>query len=86
MCNYSTSLKVGLLGERLQIYTDHGSSKIQWSRYGSSRHQRLTWYKVGLLLARFVFANNSWFNLCNKMYSIYFNKEHILHVVHSIKY
>ncbi|XP_075648009.1 beta-galactosidase 16-like [Castanea sativa] len=44
--NHRWGYQVGLLGERQQIYTDHGSSKIQWSRYGSSRHQRLTWYKT----------------------------------------
>lgn len=38
-------MKVGLLGEKLQVYTEDGSSKVQWSTYKSSS-QPLTWYKV----------------------------------------
>lgn len=37
-------LKVGLLGEKLQVYTSQGSSKVQWNKYSSSK--LLTWYKV----------------------------------------
>lgn len=37
-------LKVGLLGEKLQVYTSQGSSKVQWDKYSSSK--LLTWYKV----------------------------------------
>ncbi|XP_022768137.1 beta-galactosidase 16 isoform X3 [Durio zibethinus] len=44
--SYSWGYQVGLLGEKLQVYTDIGSSKIQWNTYGSSTHQRLTWYKT----------------------------------------
>ncbi|XP_035541969.1 beta-galactosidase 16-like [Juglans regia] len=38
--------QVGLLGEKLKIYTNLGSSKIQWSGVGSSTQQRLAWYKT----------------------------------------
>ncbi|GFY85422.1 glycosyl hydrolase family 35 protein [Actinidia rufa] len=37
--------KVGLLGEKLQVYTEDGSSKVQWSKFSSSA-QPLTWYKT----------------------------------------
>ena len=37
-------LKVGLLGEKLQVYTSTGSSKVEWNKYNSSK--QLTWYKV----------------------------------------
>ncbi|GMY06721.1 beta-galactosidase 16-like [Fagus crenata] len=43
--NDAWGYQVGLQGERQQIYTNVGSSKIQWNRYGSSTHRRLTWYK-----------------------------------------
>ncbi|XVF39293.1 hypothetical protein PTKIN_Ptkin01aG0023100 [Pterospermum kingtungense] len=43
---YSWGYQVGLLGEMLQVYTDFGSSNVQWNPYGSSTHQRLTWYKT----------------------------------------
>lgn len=39
-------MKVGLDGEKLQIHSDSGSGKVQWSKLGSSDHQPLTWYKV----------------------------------------
>lgn len=38
--------QIGLQGERLQIYSDVGSNKVQWKRFGSSADQRLIWYKV----------------------------------------
>ncbi|KAK9993670.1 hypothetical protein SO802_023373 [Lithocarpus litseifolius] len=38
--------QVGLSGEKLNIYTEQGSSNIQWRRFGNSNHQRLTWYKT----------------------------------------
>lgn len=38
-------MKVGLLGEKLQIYTAGGSSKVQWESFQSST-KPLTWYKV----------------------------------------
>ncbi|KAJ0026152.1 hypothetical protein Pint_08134 [Pistacia integerrima] len=44
--NYSWGYQVGLLGEKLQIYTDFGSRQVEWRRYGSSTHQPLTWYKT----------------------------------------
>lgn len=37
-------LKVGLCGEKLQIYTDEGSGNVQWNNFESS--QPLSWYKV----------------------------------------
>ncbi|KAE8100698.1 hypothetical protein FH972_018566 [Carpinus fangiana] len=44
--NYPWGYQVGLLGENLQIYTEIGSSKVQWSKLGSSGNQPLTWYKT----------------------------------------
>ncbi|KAK9199938.1 hypothetical protein WN944_015132 [Citrus x changshan-huyou] len=45
--NYKWGLKVGLLGENLQIYTDEGSKIIQWSKLSSSDiSPPLTWYKT----------------------------------------
>ncbi|XP_030936433.1 beta-galactosidase 16-like [Quercus lobata] len=44
--NYTWGYQVGLLGEKLNIYTEQGSSNIQWRRFGNSNHQRLTWYKT----------------------------------------
>lgn len=38
--------KVGLSGENKGIYTDFGSSKVRWNKYGSSISNRLIWYKV----------------------------------------
>ncbi|KAL8125303.1 hypothetical protein AgCh_012839 [Apium graveolens] len=37
-------LKVGLLGEKLQVYTSQGWSKVKWNKYNSSK--QLTWYKT----------------------------------------
>ncbi|KAK3023055.1 hypothetical protein RJ639_044771 [Escallonia herrerae] len=42
--NYSWGYQVGLLGEKLQVYTIEGSSNVQWSSFSSS--QPLTWYKT----------------------------------------
>ncbi|GMJ15178.1 beta-galactosidase 16 [Hibiscus trionum] len=40
--SYSWGYQVGLLGEKLQVYTDSGSSKVEWNTYGSStRHRTL---------------------------------------------
>lgn len=39
-------MKVGLLGEKLSIYTDEGSSNVTWSQYENPR--TLTWYKVSI--------------------------------------
>ncbi|KAJ7965526.1 Beta-galactosidase [Quillaja saponaria] len=44
--NYSWGYQVGLLGEKTQIYTEEGSSKIQWKTFGSPPSQPLTWYKT----------------------------------------
>ncbi|KAL3638845.1 Beta-galactosidase 16 [Castilleja foliolosa] len=39
--------QVGLLGERLQIYTDKGSNDVQWNNFDSSSRP-LKWYKAKL--------------------------------------
>ncbi|KAL0326147.1 UNVERIFIED_CONTAM: Beta-galactosidase 16 [Sesamum radiatum] len=44
LTNYSWGYQVGLLGERLQFYTEEGSSIAQWLNFNSSS-QPLTWYK-----------------------------------------
>ncbi|KAG8633151.1 hypothetical protein MANES_18G079900v8 [Manihot esculenta] len=44
--NYEWGYQVGLLGEKLQIYTDNGTNSVQWNQFGSSTHQPLTWYKT----------------------------------------
>ncbi|GLT47141.1 hypothetical protein SLA2020_208550 [Shorea laevis] len=44
--NHLWGYQVGLLGEKLEIYTDSGSNKVQWNAYGSSTHKKLTWYKT----------------------------------------
>ncbi|PHT50048.1 Beta-galactosidase 16 [Capsicum baccatum] len=41
--NYSWGYQVGLLGEKLQLYSSEGSKSADWSNLGSS--QPLTWYK-----------------------------------------
>ncbi|KAK2351863.1 beta-galactosidase [Trifolium repens] len=43
--NYSWGYQVGLLGEKLQIYTVSGSSKVQWESFHSST-KPLTWYQT----------------------------------------
>ncbi|KAK2659455.1 hypothetical protein Ddye_005988 [Dipteronia dyeriana] len=43
--NYNWGYQVGLIGEMLQIYTNPGSNKVEWSKFRSPSHQRLTWYK-----------------------------------------
>ncbi|KAB1221091.1 Beta-galactosidase 16 [Morella rubra] len=45
LTNQQWGYQVGLLGEKLQIYTSLGSSTIQWSTVESST-PRLTWYKT----------------------------------------
>ncbi|KAK1384445.1 Beta-galactosidase [Heracleum sosnowskyi] len=42
--NYPWGYQVGLLGEKLQVYTSQGSRKVQWNKYSSSK--LLTWYKT----------------------------------------
>ncbi|KAI9097769.1 hypothetical protein K1719_025540 [Acacia pycnantha] len=41
---HSWGYQVGLVGEYLQVYTETGSSKVQWKKLGSSNP--LTWYKT----------------------------------------
>ncbi|KAI9097813.1 hypothetical protein K1719_025584 [Acacia pycnantha] len=41
---HSWGYQVGLVGEYLQVYTETGSSKVQWKKLGSSNP--LTWYKM----------------------------------------
>ncbi|XP_020212974.1 beta-galactosidase 16 [Cajanus cajan] len=43
--NQAWGYQVGLLGEKLQIYTASGSSKVQWESFQSST-KPLTWYKT----------------------------------------
>ncbi|XVE95524.1 hypothetical protein REPUB_Repub02eG0104900 [Reevesia pubescens] len=43
--NYLWGYQVGLSGESLRIFTEHGSDKVQWSRFQDT-HNRLTWYKT----------------------------------------
>lgn len=43
--NYSWGYQVGLLGEKLQIFTVSGSSKVQWKSFQSST-KPLTWYQT----------------------------------------
>ncbi|XP_021600928.1 beta-galactosidase 16 isoform X1 [Manihot esculenta] len=43
--NYSWGYQVGLLGEKLQLYTEQGSSQIQWGNFSSPQNP-LTWYKT----------------------------------------
>ncbi|XP_065880774.1 beta-galactosidase 16-like [Euphorbia lathyris] len=38
--------RVGLLGEKLQIYTDKRLHKVQWNKFRSSTNQQPTWYKT----------------------------------------
>ncbi|KAJ4842903.1 hypothetical protein Tsubulata_043380, partial [Turnera subulata] len=37
---------VGLSGEKLQVYTQSGLSKVKWNKFGTSLHQPLMWYKT----------------------------------------
>ncbi|KAK6939902.1 D-galactoside/L-rhamnose binding SUEL lectin domain [Dillenia turbinata] len=37
--------KVGMLGERLRIYTEEGTDNVHWSRLSATRHP-ITWYKT----------------------------------------
>lgn len=43
--NYPWGYQVGLLGEKLQVYTDDGLSKVRWSTLSSSTQPPL-WYKT----------------------------------------
>ncbi|ESW09438.1 hypothetical protein PHAVU_009G127500 [Phaseolus vulgaris] len=43
--NQAWGYQVGLLGEKLQIYTGSGSSKVHWESFQSST-KPLTWYKT----------------------------------------
>ncbi|KAK1384449.1 Beta-galactosidase [Heracleum sosnowskyi] len=42
--NYPWGYQVGLLGEKLKLYTSQGSRKVQWNKFSSSK--LLTWYKT----------------------------------------
>ncbi|XP_015576407.2 beta-galactosidase 16 [Ricinus communis] len=44
--NYSWGYQVGLLGEKLQIFTDQGSSQVQWANFSKNALNPLTWYKT----------------------------------------
>lgn len=44
--DYPWGYQVGLVGEKLKIYTENGARKIQWSKHNNSTHQPLTWYKT----------------------------------------
>ncbi|CAF1929683.1 BnaC05g26080D [Brassica napus] len=37
---------VGLHGEQVNVYTDHGAATNQWKQYTDYKIQPLTWYKV----------------------------------------
>ncbi|PIA47485.1 hypothetical protein AQUCO_01400260v1 [Aquilegia coerulea] len=50
LSNYPWGYQVGLLGENLQIFTNEGLSKVQWSNSLSSAP--LTWYKVSYRFCR----------------------------------
>ncbi|XP_039003307.1 beta-galactosidase 6-like [Hibiscus syriacus] len=45
LTNYRWGYQIGLIGEKLQIYTDQSPSKVQWTTLSSSRNP-LTWYKT----------------------------------------
>lgn len=47
--------KVGLLGEKLQLYTDEGSSKANWTTFNTSS-QQLKWYKVMIEVCKEVYT------------------------------
>jgi hypothetical protein len=38
-------MQIGLQGETLQIYTEQGSSQVQWKKFSNAGNP-LTWYKV----------------------------------------
>lgn len=52
-------LQVGLLGEKLQIYMDQGSNRVQWRNFSSAGNP-LTWYKVHRLILQELL-----FSVCN---------------------
>ncbi|KDP32835.1 hypothetical protein JCGZ_12127 [Jatropha curcas] len=43
---YEWGYQVGLVGEELQIYTEKGSSNVQWNKFKGSSQRPLTWYKT----------------------------------------
>ncbi|KAK0577610.1 hypothetical protein LWI29_035785 [Acer saccharum] len=43
--SFTWGYQVGLVGEKLQMYNNQGSSQLQWSRFSSSR-EPLSWYKT----------------------------------------
>ncbi|XP_062099612.1 beta-galactosidase 16 [Humulus lupulus] len=46
--SYSWGYQVGLVGEKLKIYSKVGARKVQWNKLGSltNQTQPLTWYKI----------------------------------------
>nr|XP_043614712.1 beta-galactosidase 16 [Erigeron canadensis] len=44
LTSYSWGYQIGLLGEKLSIYTEDGSSNVSWNQYDNSG--TLTWYKT----------------------------------------
>lgn len=52
--------KVGLLGEKLSVYTEVGSSHVSWSEYSSP--STLTWYKVRETLTSSFLTTYSYIN------------------------
>ncbi|OMO50409.1 hypothetical protein CCACVL1_30455, partial [Corchorus capsularis] len=43
--DYQWGYQVGLTGESLRIFTQHGSKKVEWTSFHGKRH-RLVWYKT----------------------------------------
>ncbi|CAK7344773.1 unnamed protein product [Dovyalis caffra] len=43
--NYPWGYQLGLQGEKLQIYTEQGSSQVQWKKFSNAGNP-LTWYKT----------------------------------------
>ncbi|KAL0826019.1 hypothetical protein Bca101_049696 [Brassica carinata] len=41
-----TVAEVGLHGEQVNVYTDHGAATVQWKQYTDSKSQPLTWYHI----------------------------------------
>ncbi|XP_050227152.1 beta-galactosidase 16-like [Mercurialis annua] len=44
--NYSWGYQVGLIGEKLQIFSEQGSTQIQWANLSNNSHSPLIWYKT----------------------------------------
>ncbi|EGC33370.1 hypothetical protein DICPUDRAFT_48969 [Dictyostelium purpureum] len=48
--NNQWSMKPGILGEKLQIYNEYSSSKVNWQPYNPSATQSMTWYQFNISL------------------------------------